>query len=42
MKLCGNINTAVGVAGERKSKSHVMEEEEGEEAKDREADEMDM
>lgn len=42
MKLCGNINTAVGVAGERKSKSHVKEEDGEEEVKDREEDEKDM
>lgn len=39
MKLCGNINTAVGVAGERaKVTSRIRT---GEEVKDKERDEMD-
>lgn len=40
MKLCGNINTAVGVAGERAKVTSWRRK--GEEVKDREADEMDM
>lgn len=41
MKLCGNINTAVGVAGERAKVTSWRRKGE-EEVKDREEDEKDM